>query len=99
LRDDRRGGLRVGNSRVLLELVIRAHRRGDSPEAIVKRYPTLSLADADGVIAFGLRHPEEVDEYMVRREQQARELWERIDKDQSPPSDELRERFRARRTG
>jgi uncharacterized protein (DUF433 family) len=98
LREDGKGGLRVGNSRVLLELVIQAHQDGDSPEAIVKRYPTLSLADVHGVIAFYLRHPGEVDEYMVRREQEARELGERIDKEQ-PPADELRARLLARRTG
>jgi uncharacterized protein (DUF433 family) len=98
LWEDGRGGLRVGKSRVLLELVIQAHQDGDSPEAIVRRYPTLALADVHAVIAFYLRHPGEVAEYVLRREQQAREVWERIAKEHGP-SEELRARLLAARTG
>ena len=36
---------RVGNSRVLLETVIRAFQDGKSPESIVNRYSTLSLSN------------------------------------------------------
>jgi uncharacterized protein (DUF433 family) len=82
LKDDGKGGLRIGKSRVLLELLIQAHLEGDSPEAILRRYPTLTLADVYTVIAFNLRHPADVEEYLVRREQQAREVWERIEKRQ-----------------
>ena len=51
LREDASGALRVGNSRVLLELVIRAFQDGATPESIVQRYSTLALAD---VYAFAL---------------------------------------------
>jgi uncharacterized protein (DUF433 family) len=50
LREDESGALRVGNSRVLLELVIQAFQDGATPETIVQRYPTLALADAYAVI-------------------------------------------------
>ena len=40
-REDATGAIRVGNSRVLLELVIRAFQDGASPESIVQRYSTL----------------------------------------------------------
>ena len=43
LREDETGAIRVGNSRVLLELVIRGFQDGASPETIVQRYSTLSL--------------------------------------------------------
>ena len=39
------GAIRVGNSRVLLETVIRAFQDGASPESIIHRYSTLSLSD------------------------------------------------------
>jgi uncharacterized protein (DUF433 family) len=51
LQEDASGALRVGRSRVLLELVIRALQDGATPEAIVQRYPTTTLADIYAVIA------------------------------------------------
>ncbi len=45
LREDSSGGLRVGDSRVLLELVIRAFEDGATPESIAQSYPTATLAD------------------------------------------------------
>ena len=46
LRRDASGALRVGSSRVLVELVLRAFQDGSTPEAIVQRFPTMTLADA-----------------------------------------------------
>ncbi|HWG42470.1 MAG TPA: hypothetical protein VN688_06750 [Gemmataceae bacterium] len=43
LREDAAGAVRVGDSRVLLELVIRAFQDGATPELIVQRYSTLTL--------------------------------------------------------
>ena len=43
LIEDNTGAIRVGNSRVLLELVIRAFEDCASPESIVQRFSTLSL--------------------------------------------------------
>jgi uncharacterized protein (DUF433 family) len=83
LRDDGKGGLRVGKSRVLLELVVQAHQDGDSPDAILRRYPTLDPSDVYSVIAFYLRHRGDVEGYLARREQQARDVWERIDRHQA----------------
>lgn len=51
LREDADGSLRIGNSWVLLELVIRAFQDGATPEAIVQRYSTLALAEVYAVIA------------------------------------------------
>ena len=52
LREHAAGALRVGNSRVLLELIIRAFEDGATPEAIVQRYSTLALPDVYAVIAY-----------------------------------------------
>src|SRR5215203_5007069 len=43
LREDPPGVFRVRTSRVLLELVIRAFQRGETPEGIVQSYDTRSL--------------------------------------------------------
>ena len=56
LRQEGSGAVRIGNTRVLLELVIRAFEDGATPEAIVQRYPTTTLADIYAVVAYYLRH-------------------------------------------
>ncbi|MEZ4606671.1 MAG: DUF433 domain-containing protein [Deinococcales bacterium] len=68
LHKDDSGAVRVGNTRVLLEMVIRAFQDGASPEAIVSRYPTLSLADAYNTIGYYLNHSQEVENYLNQRE-------------------------------
>ena len=97
IRRDEAGAFRVGESRVLLELVVRAFQDGATPEAIVQRYPTVTLADVYGVIASYLRDPTAIDEYLVEREQLAGEVLARV----TPPIEDLaaiRERLQARRT-
>lgn len=71
LREDETGAIRVGNSRVLLEIVIRAFQDGASPESLVHRYPTLSLSDAYNTIGYYLRHHDEIEIYLAQREQMA----------------------------
>lgn len=78
LRQDADGGLRVGQSRVLLELVVRAFQDGATAEGIVQRYATLSLADVYAVIAFYLRHRGEVDAYLAQRDHVAATVKEEI---------------------
>src|SRR5262247_3586781 len=95
LRQDTSGGLRVGSSRVLVELVIRAFQDGATPEAIAQRYSTAALADIYAVIAYYLRHGQEVDAYLAEREQQAQEVRQRIEHHQGDLAD-LRWRVLAR---
>ena len=51
LSEDATGALRVGNSRVLLEIVVRAFQDRATPETIVQRYSTLALPDVYAVLA------------------------------------------------
>jgi len=95
LCQDASGVLRVGASRVLVELVIRAFQDGATPEAIAQRYPTATLADVYAVIAYYLRHRQEVDAYLAEREQQAQEVRQRIERHQGDLAD-LRRRILAR---
>jgi uncharacterized protein (DUF433 family) len=96
LRRDESGALRVGNSRVLLELVIRAFEDGATPETIVQQYPTTALADVYSVIAYYLRHRYEIEAYLAEREQRAEEVRNRIEYRQGDLA-EMRQRLLARK--
>ncbi|HZL33843.1 MAG TPA: DUF433 domain-containing protein [Tepidisphaeraceae bacterium] len=96
LREDAAGALRVGDSRVLLELVIHAFEDGCTAESIVQRYSSLALPDVYAVIAYYLRHHEEIEDYMARRERQAQEVRQRIEGSQGDLK-EIRGRILARR--
>jgi uncharacterized protein (DUF433 family) len=92
------GVFRVGKSRVLLELVIGAFKRGESPEAIVRSYRTLPLADVYAVISRYLVNPAPFDEYLRQGEEQAEATRRTIEASQpaGPSKDELRARARAK---
>lgn len=92
LREDASGALRVGESRVLLELVLRAFQGGAPPQAIVHRYSTLALPDVYAVISYYLRHRSEVEEYLDQREQKADEVRQRLESQQGDLS-EIRARL------
>lgn len=96
LREDATGALRVGDSRVLLELVIRAFQDGAAPETIVQRHPTLALPDVYAVVAYYLRHASEVERYLAGREQEAVEVRKRVESQQSDLG-EIRTRLLAQR--
>lgn len=97
LRQDASGAVRVGDTRVLLELVIRAFQDGATPEAIGQRYPTTTLAHIYAVIAYYLRHRETVERYLTEREQQAEAVRQRIEAQQGDLS-EIRHRLLGQRS-
>ncbi|MFL6465411.1 MAG: DUF433 domain-containing protein [Bryobacteraceae bacterium] len=63
--EEREGGLYVAGSGVSLASVIIAFQEGASPEMIRQNYPSLSLAQVYGAIAFYLNHPSEAKAYLV----------------------------------
>jgi uncharacterized protein (DUF433 family) len=78
LNTDEMGTIRVGNSRVLLEIVIRAFQDGASAESIVQRYSTLLLSDVYSAIGYYLRHQDSVNLYLNQREKLAESVRERL---------------------
>jgi len=74
LRAEEGGTVRVGKTRVTLDLVISQYENGMTPEDMVRAYPTLVLADVYAVIGYYLRHRDEVRAYLDRREQEAQAL-------------------------
>jgi uncharacterized protein (DUF433 family) len=96
LRPDEGGTLRVGNSRITLDILLNEYEEGADPEGIVNAYPTLHLADVYAVIAYYLRHKDEVDQYLRKREAEAAELRREIESHQ-PGRAEFRAKLLARR--
>lgn len=94
LRVDEDGAIRVGETRVLLDIVIRAYQRGNAAEVIVHKFPTLQLADVYAVIAYYLRHKADVEAYLHQQEIEAAELRKKIEASQ-PPLPDLKARWRA----
>ena len=68
------GAYRIAGTRVSLDSVVYAFRRGASPESIQRSYPLLSLEQIYGAIAFYLAHEEEVDRYLSEGEREFEEL-------------------------
>jgi uncharacterized protein (DUF433 family) len=100
LRDDGHGGLRVGQTRVSLESVWHLHQQGASPAEIVQAFDTLALADVYAVLAWALRHPEDVDVYLKQRDDEATQLRQQLEKAGLTPTREesakLKEKLMAR---
>lgn len=98
LREDPPGVLRVGPSRVLLDLVIRAYQRGASPQEIVRMYDSLALGDVFAVLAYYLANPAEIDEYLRKGDAEAEAVRRRIEaaQPQGPSKEELLARAKAK---
>ncbi len=73
--------IRIGGTRVTLDIVVESFIEGATAEEIVHQYPTLQLADVYAVISYYLRHRSEVEVYLrtrselaakVRRENESR---------------------------
>ncbi|HKI18275.1 MAG TPA: DUF433 domain-containing protein [Isosphaeraceae bacterium] len=95
LREDEHGAIRVGDTRVLLDLVIQEFRDGATPEEIVEAYDALQLADVYAAITYYLRHSDTIEAYLDRREQEANAIREMIEASQ-PPRPNLRATLMAR---
>jgi len=98
LWEDPPGVFRVGNSRVLLELVLRAFKRGETPEGIVRSYRALSLADVYAIISRYLANPEPFEEYLRQCDEQATAIRRQIEAAQrsGPTKEELLARAKAK---
>jgi uncharacterized protein (DUF433 family) len=64
LHMDKQGDLQLQSTDIRFAWVIQQFQQGASPEAIVERQHTLELANVYAVIAYYLRHQDEIDEYL-----------------------------------
>jgi uncharacterized protein (DUF433 family) len=64
------GGYYIADSRVSLDSVVYAFREGRSPESIRWSYPSLTLEEVYGAIAFYLANQKKIDKYLVESEKE-----------------------------
>ena len=95
LRTDADGTLRVGDTRVRLASIVFRHRQGDTPEQIQQSFPSVSLSDIYAVIAYYLRHQDDVDAYLAKIEAEADRIREEVEA--RPATKALRQKLLARK--
>src|SRR5215510_5636146 len=88
------GTIRITGSRVTLDSIIHAFQHGATAEQIQDSFPSLTLREIYGAIAYYLEHQEQVDAYLQAQTQAADETRRAIESRQD--STVLRERIRAR---
>ena len=79
LRVDEGGAVRIGNSRISLDVVVKQYENGMTPEDLVRAYDSLALADIYAVISYYIRHRDEVRTYLKGREEEAGTLRAKIE--------------------
>jgi uncharacterized protein (DUF433 family) len=87
--EQRDGAWYVAGTRVSLDSIVHAFRRGESPETICQNFELLRLEEVYGAIAWYLANQSAVDEYMVRQE----EKWAEEKRKAEPLPTDLRERL------
>lgn len=74
---------RIVGTRVCIDSIVYAFRAGASPESIQKNFPTLTLEQVYGSIAFYLGNTAEVDRYLIQGEQEC-ELLQQASREAYP---------------
>ncbi len=68
------GAYRIAGTRVSLDSVVYGFLDGSSPECIQKSFPTLTLEQVYGAIAFYLANKTEIDQYLADDEAEFEKL-------------------------
>src|SRR4051794_15797643 len=74
LMKDDAGRLMVVGTRVPLDTLVSAFKRGESAESIHESYDTVALVDVYAVLAYYLRHRAEVEAYLAEQEREGDEV-------------------------
>ncbi len=94
LKTDAHGVVRIGGTRVTLDTLVYEFEQGSTAEEIAYQFDVLNLSDVYAVIAYYLRHQNEVKAYLQEQDRQATEIREKIE--QRSPSKDLRARLIAK---
>jgi uncharacterized protein (DUF433 family) len=95
--EQRDGGYWVAGTRVSLDSLVYAFRRGASPETIRRSFPVLTLEEVYGAIAFYLAHEPEVDVYLEESEREFETQTKEINARTRAAKPELFERLESTR--
>ena len=88
------GVVRIANTRVPLERVVRAFLAGMTPEQIAQNFDVLKFEDVYAVVNYYLHHRKEVDAYLAAAEQDAARTRDEIERQFDPTG--IRARLLAR---
>ena len=66
--EQRDGGYWVMGTRISLDSIVYAFKRGVAPESIQRAFSLLTLEEIYGAITFYLAHAQEIDTYLVQAE-------------------------------
>lgn len=78
-KSDTDGVVRVGGTRVTLDVVINAFKNGSTCEEIVFQFPALKLADVYAAITYYLNNQEKVESYLEAHDRIAENLKKDIE--------------------
>lgn len=87
--DQRDGNYYVAGTRISLDSIVHAFRRGESPETICQNFELLRLEDVYGAIAHYLANQADIDAYLIRQS----EKWAEGKRSAEPLPANLRERL------
>jgi uncharacterized protein (DUF433 family) len=88
------GTVRIIGSRITLDTIVGAYKRGDTPEEIEEGFPSLSLRQIYAVIAYYLEREAEVEDYLNWRKEEGEAIRREIEGGQDTVG--FRERLRNR---
>jgi uncharacterized protein (DUF433 family) len=66
--EPRDGGYWIRGTRISLDSIVYAFKRGAAPESIQRAFPLLTLEEIYGAITFYLAHAQEIDTYLAHAE-------------------------------
>lgn len=66
--EQRDGGYWITGTRVSLDSLVYAFRRGAAPDTIRRSFPALTLEEVYGALTFYLSHEQEIDDYLRQSE-------------------------------
>ncbi len=95
LDQDGEGSVRLAGSRITLDTLVAAFKTGHTAEQIQDSFPSLSLSQIYGALAWYLDHQADAEEYLKEREAEANALRQEIEG--RPEYSKLREKIRRRR--
>ena len=65
--EDRDGNYYIAGTRISLDSIVYAFRRGESPETICQNFELLCLEEVYGAVAYYLANQADIDAYLLRQ--------------------------------
>lgn len=90
------GTIRIVGSRVTLDSIVHQFKQGATAEQIHEDFPSLSLREVYGAIAYYLDHTQEVEQYLTEQERDEKASRKQIESKNDVQI--LRKRIQARRS-